>query len=194
MPVTVPQGALQDLVRRALDVAAAPMGWISFLDGKGERIEARIGVAFTELIAERSFALRCGAMAEPRFIEDAAVGEWRDHPLVTGDPRARFVGIVPLVSRAGAVMGTLTVLDSQPRAIRKSERTALSNLASLAAARVRHQRVEPRKGTRPAGNLRAGSQRLASRGSQDMRSTRSSGEIGSWASSRLARETKSTKW
>src|SRR5687767_12302066 len=134
--VASPQPALQDLVRRAVDAAAVPIGWIAFLDGRRERVEARVGVGFTELAQDRSFALRCGALDGPRFVEDASRGEWSDHPLVAGEPRARFVGVVPLVSREGHVLGALTVLDPQPRAMRREERTALANLASLAVARV----------------------------------------------------------
>ncbi len=136
-----PHSALQDLVRRAVDVAAVPVGWISFIEGRRERLEARIGVAFSELAAERSFMLQGAGLSVPTFVEDAASGEWRDHPLVTGEPRARFVGVVPLRARDGALFGTLTVLDPRPRAIRKSERTALANLASLAIARVEAMRA-----------------------------------------------------
>ena len=67
------QAALEGLLRRALDVGGFPIGWISLLDASGERLQARVGVAFGELAAERSFAL--GApLAGPRFVEDASRG------------------------------------------------------------------------------------------------------------------------
>mgnify|MGYP000327156481 CR=1 FL=1 len=126
---------LDDLLHRALGVGGFPIGWISLLDASGERLQARVGVAFDELPPERSFAL--GArLAGPCFAEDATRGEWRAHPLVTGAPRARFVGILPLLDSSGAVLGTLTVLDPSARSIGRNERTALANLASLAAARL----------------------------------------------------------
>jgi diguanylate cyclase (GGDEF)-like protein/PAS domain S-box-containing protein len=134
-PIYSMQPALEGLLRRALDVGGFPIGWISLLDANGERLQARVGVPFGELPAERSFALSA-PLAGPRFVEDASRGEWRSHPLVTGAPRARFVGIVPLLDSSGAVLGTLTVLDPSARSIRGNERTALANLASLAAARV----------------------------------------------------------
>ena len=136
------QGALQDLVRRALDAAAVPMGWISFLEGGRERLVARIGVGFSELAAERSFILG-EPMDAARFVEDASACEWRTHPLVAGEPHARFVGIVPLRAHDGSLFGTLTVLDPRPRAIRRSERTALANLATLAVARIEAQQGAP---------------------------------------------------
>ena len=151
------QSALDGLLRRALDVGAFPIGWISLLDARGERLQARAGVAFDELAPGRSFAL--GApLAGPRFVEDASRGEWRDHPLVAGAPRARFVGIVPLLDTSGAVVGTLTVLDRSARSIRKNERTALANLATLAAARVEAAGI--RAASAPAEQVRRLEERL----------------------------------
>ena len=137
-PPQVPQSALEELLRRALDAVHAPVGWISFLDGNVERLKARVGVSFAELAGDRSLAL-AAAPASALFIDDAAAGPWRDHPLVAAGPRARFVALVPLVSD-GALLGTLTLLDPLPRALGRSERTALLNLASLAVARLEARR------------------------------------------------------
>jgi diguanylate cyclase (GGDEF)-like protein/PAS domain S-box-containing protein len=163
--VQVPQSVLEELVRRALDAAHAPIGWISFIEGDCERLKARVGVSFTELVGERSPALAMGAR-KPVFVGDAAASEWRSHPLVASGPRARLVCVVPLIS-AGALIGTLTVLDPLPRTLGASERTALMNLASLALARVEAQRdgaapladahADP---AQPAGDLLALGERL----------------------------------
>jgi hypothetical protein len=42
----VPLPALDELVKRAQDVARFPMAWLSFFDGKRERLRARAGVSF----------------------------------------------------------------------------------------------------------------------------------------------------
>src|SRR5690606_10208823 len=57
-------------------------------------------------------------------------------PLVAAGPRARFVGVIPLLAPGGNLIGTLTVLDPVARSLGRTERTALENLASLAVARV----------------------------------------------------------
>jgi diguanylate cyclase (GGDEF)-like protein/PAS domain S-box-containing protein len=154
------QAALEALVRRALDVGDFPVGWISVLEADGERLLARAGVGFAELPAERSLALGT-TFAGPCFIEDAAQGEWRAHPLVTGAPRARFVGIVPLLGSTGALLGTLTVLDPSTRAIRPNERTALANLGSLAAARLEAARAGGAPANAPGDRVRRLEERLA---------------------------------
>lgn len=134
--VQVPQSALEELVRRAMDVAGFPIAWLSFVDASHEWLRARVGVAFTELPPERSFALQGGGLKRPLFVDDALGSDWRNHPLVIAGPRARSIGVIPLVSADGSLIGTLTVLDPLPRKLGKSERTALANLASLAVARV----------------------------------------------------------
>ena len=132
----IPQPALEELVRRAAEVAGFPIAWLSCVDAGRERLRARIGVAFTELAAERSFALCRGDLKHALFVEDARASAWRDHPLVDADPRARFIGVLPLLSRDGTLVGTLTVLDPAARTLGRNERTALANLATLALARM----------------------------------------------------------
>jgi len=134
--VQVPQAALDELLRRATDVADFPVAWISFIDAGRERLRSRIGVGFTELPADRSIALAGPGLAQPLFVDDATLTEWRGHFLVASGPRARFFGIVPLLSAAGELIGTLTVMDPVARALGRNERTALANIASFAAARV----------------------------------------------------------
>ena len=48
--------ALDELVKRAQDVAAFPMAWLSFFDGKRERLRARAESPFAYLPREQSFA------------------------------------------------------------------------------------------------------------------------------------------
>lgn len=131
-----PLPALDELVRRAQDVASFPMAWLSFFDGRRERLRARAGVSFAYLPREQSFAFGREPPREPVFIEDLAATEHGTHPLVASGPQARFIGILPLAASDGFVVGTLTVLDGVARRLGKGERTALGNIASLAMARL----------------------------------------------------------
>jgi diguanylate cyclase (GGDEF)-like protein/PAS domain S-box-containing protein len=135
-----PLAALEELVRRAQDVARFPIAWISFLDDGGERLHAARGIGAARLEGDASLALAAGALREPLFVEDALRSPWRGHPLVAGDPHARFVAVVPLRAPDGLVVGTLTVLDRKPRALTPAQRTALANLASIAIARLEARR------------------------------------------------------
>ena len=132
--------ALDELVKRAQDVAGFPMAWLSFFDGKRERLRARAGIPIAYLTREQSFAFAHEAPASPMFIEDLAASDLRTNPLVASGPHARFIGILPLVAPDGFVVGTLTVLDHKARKLKKPERTALANLATLAMARLEARR------------------------------------------------------
>ncbi len=140
--------ALDELVKRAQDVASFPMAWLSFFDGKRERLRARAGVSFAYIAREQSLAFASEPLASPLFIDDLAIGEHRTHPLVASGPQVRFIGILPLAAPDGIVVGTLTVLDAVPRKLRKPEQVALANLASLAVARLeaRREMGEARRG------------------------------------------------
>src|SRR6185295_16750404 len=101
-----------------------------------ERLRARAGIPVAYLTREQSFAFAHEAPASPMFIEDLAASDLRTNPLVASGPHARFIGILPLVAPDGFVVGTLTVLDHRARKLKKPERTALANLATLAMARL----------------------------------------------------------
>jgi len=138
---SMPLAALDELVRRAQEVARFPIAWISFIDGARERLHAAHGFDAAELAAGESIALDLGEMREAVFVEDALLSEWRSHPRVVGEPHARFIGVVPLAAADGLTVGTLTVLDRKPRVLGAAQRTALANLASIAMARLEARRA-----------------------------------------------------
>jgi diguanylate cyclase (GGDEF)-like protein/PAS domain S-box-containing protein len=59
---------------------------------------------------------------------------FKDNPLVTGEPLIRFYAGAPLVMDDGQALGTLCVMDRQPREFTPSQRQALTLLAQQAVA------------------------------------------------------------
>ena len=127
------QAALEGFLRRAVDAARVPCGWISFCDASGEHVQASAGAPFASLTPAQSFA--AAVAPEARFVEDARLGDWREHPLVAGPPHARFVAVLPFGWRGGR-RGAITLVDTATRVMGPSARTALLNLASLVVARL----------------------------------------------------------
>src|SRR5258705_492231 len=171
-----PLPALDELVKRAQDVGAFPMAWLSFFDGKRERLRARAGVSFAYLPREQSFAFAAEPAPAPVFIEDVAATDLATHPLVASGPRVRFVGVLPLAAPDGCVVGTLTVLDVSPRRIGKAERTALANIASIAMARLEARRESGRAAAVASDGLTHGQRTLAERLEDATRRRRSAEE------------------
>ena len=71
------------------------------------------------------------------LVPDAARDvRFRDKPSVRGPPHVRFYAGAPLVLGDGARVGTLCVIDREPRKLRANELQALLDLAAIAAAEI----------------------------------------------------------
>ena len=69
---------------------------------------------------------------EPLVVPDAGVDpRTKDHALVAGQPGVRFYAGVPLTTLDGYNVGTLCVIDHQPRTITDEELRTLQDLAAL---------------------------------------------------------------
>lgn len=115
MPDTV--DAYQEIVQQAAFVCDVPIAAMSILDGNRLLFKARVGLADEEIPREWAF---CGhAIIEPDEVfqvEDASLdARFADNPLVTDDPNIRFYAGMPLLSSEGYPLGTLCVIDQEPR-------------------------------------------------------------------------------
>jgi diguanylate cyclase (GGDEF)-like protein/PAS domain S-box-containing protein len=101
------------LVAQVLDV---PIALVSLIDESRQWFLARVGLDCTETPREVSFCAH--AVQERRMLEipDATRDpRFAANPMVTGAPGVRGYLGVPLYSRAGHAVGTLCVIDVQPR-------------------------------------------------------------------------------
>lgn len=120
----------------AAAIIEAPVALVTLLDTDRQWFKSRIGLDAKETATDISFcahAITAGddamvvtdATLDPRFVRN---------PLVTGTEHIRFYAGVPMVV-AGARIGTLCVLDREPRAFPTPDRLAqLRMLADLAAS------------------------------------------------------------
>lgn len=115
----------------ASEICGCKMSLISLLDEDRQWFKARVGLDVSETARELAFCAH--AILEPKktlIVPDARVDErFHDNPLVTGDPHLAFYAGVPLVNEEGYSLGTLCVLDSEPKQLTDSQVTALNALA-----------------------------------------------------------------
>lgn len=104
------------LTRLASLITGAPIAIISLVDEDRQWFKSRQGLEVEQTARDISFCGHAILADEITVIPDAALDDrFADNPLVTGDPFIRFYAGVPLIAREGYALGTLCVIDTEPR-------------------------------------------------------------------------------
>lgn len=113
---TLPEQVYDDLARLAAHVCHTPIALVSLIDTDRQWFKARVGLETEETGIEHSFCAHAIAGGEVLVVPNATLDErFCDNPLVTGPPDIRFYAGTPLLSRDGHALGTLCVIDREPR-------------------------------------------------------------------------------
>jgi hypothetical protein len=130
---TLPEPAYEDIVRLASMLCGTPIALVSLIDRDRQWFKAQHGMEAEQTRRDEAFcdhAIRApGQLMEvPDATRDA---RFADNPYVTGNDHVRFYAGMPLVTPGGAAIGTLCVLDREPRQLDDTQRQALGSLARL---------------------------------------------------------------
>jgi len=144
---TLPEEEFDNITRLAAYFTDSPISLITLLDENRQWFKSRVGLEATSTprnIAFCDYAIRDD---EPMQVQDATQDErFRENPLVTEDPNIRFYAGVPLTTPDGYNLGTLCVIDDQPKKLEEDKLQALRQLAdtaiSLIEARLTNQKLE----------------------------------------------------
>lgn len=121
---------LTRLAKRMFDV---PIALVSLVDENRQWFKSCIGLNASETSRDISF---CGhaILGNEIFIIPDAIKDKRfsDNPLVLNDPHIRFYAGCPLRYLDGSMLGTLCIIDTEPRVLNKEDLDALKDLAELA--------------------------------------------------------------
>jgi PAS domain S-box-containing protein len=139
---TLPEAAFDRIVRLASQIMRAPIALISFVDADRQWFKARIGttlettpraIAFcNEAIKGDGICMVPDARLDPRFA---------DSPLVTGEAGLRFYAGAPLRTPEGHAIGTLCVMDQEPRPpLDAAQIQSLTDLAEAVMAQLELRR------------------------------------------------------
>lgn len=123
------------LVKAAAAVCDAPISLVSLVDTDRQWFKANHGLAGATQ-TPRSIAFCAHAILQEGLFEvfDATLDpRFSDNPLVSGAPDIRFYAGAPVRLNNGHCVGTLCVIDSQPRVLNERQREVLRCLAQATA-------------------------------------------------------------
>lgn len=130
---TPPDGTFDRIAAAAARLFDVPIGIVSIVDTDRIWFKAHHGLdGVTEIGRDPGLCASAILGDEPWVVTDAAVDpRTLANPLVAGEFGARFYTGVPLRTRDGYNLGTLCVLDFEPRSVTSEETGILSDLATL---------------------------------------------------------------
>lgn len=121
---------LTRLAKRLFDV---PIALVSLVDANRQWFKACEGLDLAEAPRNTSFCGHAIAGDGILLVPDARQDpRFHDNPMVTGEPHIRFYAGCPLVAHNGTKLGTLCLIDRQPRTFDDDDRALLHDLARMA--------------------------------------------------------------
>ncbi|OGT36998.1 MAG: adenylate cyclase [Gammaproteobacteria bacterium RIFCSPHIGHO2_12_FULL_38_14] len=121
------------IVRLAAKILGVPSAYIAFLDTERQWFKAKIGIEANETPRNISFCTHTIQQDDPLIVPDALLDpRFANSPLVQDDPHTRFYAGFPLSSPGGHKVGTLCIVDKQPRTLSPTHLSVFQDLAMLA--------------------------------------------------------------
>ncbi len=129
---TEPEQTFDDLVILAAHICRTPMAMLSLVDDHRQWFKSAVGVQIRETPRDISFCAHAIQQADLFIVNDTLSDtRFRQNPLVTGEPHIRFYAGAPLINEDQYALGTLCVVDRQPRKLDADQKDALQALARL---------------------------------------------------------------
>jgi diguanylate cyclase (GGDEF)-like protein/PAS domain S-box-containing protein len=117
------------VLARTLDM---PIALISLAGEQRQCFKSRVGLDILDIPRELALCSHAILQKAPLVVGDTTADpRFSDNPLVLGFPHIRFYAGVPLLSGAGFAVGTLCVIDAQPRTLDQDQLDTLVDLADI---------------------------------------------------------------
>ncbi|MFS2021160.1 PAS domain S-box protein, partial [Massilia sp. CT11-108] len=138
---TRPEPRFDRYTRLAAMTFGVPIALITLVDDKRQWFKSRCGLDVEQTAREDAFCAHTVAQREMLVVEDAAADpRFADNPLVKGGPHIRFYAGQPVFCDGQAV-GTLCIVDRNPRRFDDAQRQCLRDLADLVEVELNQARV-----------------------------------------------------
>jgi GAF domain-containing protein len=131
-----------DIVILAAHICKVPIAMISLVDEVRQWFKSKVGLDQQQTSRDVAFCAHAILQNEPFTVPDATKDQrFADSALVTGEPHIRFYAGIPLINPEGLALGTLCVVDHQPRRLSAAQLKALQALSRQVMALLELRRV-----------------------------------------------------
>jgi GAF domain-containing protein len=114
------------LVFMAAQIMKTPIAMVTFVEADRQWFKAGVGLSMRDTPRDVAFCNHTILQSGVFVVEDAREDpRFANNPLVTGAPHVRFYAGVPLMSFDGLPVGTLCVVDRQPRRVTPEQTRSL---------------------------------------------------------------------
>ena len=129
---TEPEERFDRLTRMCKRLFGVPIALVSLVDENRQWFKSCVGLSVSETPRDISFCGHAILGNDIFVIPDAAKDErFADNPLVLDEPHIRFYAGCPLRSHNGSKLGTLCIIDREPRSLTQEDLETLKDLASM---------------------------------------------------------------
>ena len=137
-----------EIAQLASDICGTPIAVVNLIGDRRQFFKAEVGLGVRETPFDSSFCAKAILENDFLMVPDATKDKRFDcNPLVTGEPHLRFYAGAILKSPSGLPLGTVCVLDYEPRELNELQQRTLRVLASQVMTQLELRRVAASEAT-----------------------------------------------